>query len=954
MVAFGRFRLDPHRRELLADGLPVPIGSRAFDVLIALVEAGDRLVTKGELLNTAWSGTAVEEHNLQFQISTLRKALGPDRDFIKTVSGRGYRFVADIIHSATQKEIPSGLGAAMVALHADTFPPTNLPAPTSDLIGLDAAVQQLKDVLTERRAVTLTGPGGIGKTTLALEAARSMFAAFHGDAWLVELASLSDPELVPATVANVLGLKPGVGGIFPETIARAIGERRLLLILDNCEHVIDAAASLAETIVRICPATSIIATSREILRIAGECVYHVPPLKVPPPHQERADLVLGHSAVQLFIARAQALRLDFSPHEESLSAIAAICRRLDGIPLAIEFAAARAATLGVQQVASNLDDRFRLLTSGRRPASRRHRTLRATLDWSYELLSEQERRLLRHLAIFPGGFTLEAATAIVCERDDAAPVILEELASLVAKSLVTLRVTAAATRWRLLETTRAYALDRLAENGERDAVARRHADYYRDLFQRAVGESETRPPAEWLAAYGIDIDNVRAALDWAFSPLGDSLVGIALTLASVPHWFQLLRMEECREWVERALARVGSGSDQDEYLRMQLLAAYAESLGMVRGDIREAREAWEEAVKLAETHGEGKHRLRMLWGLWGHLSQCGELRAALARGEEFFAVAADASDPAAMLIGDLVIGISQHFLGNQTDARSHIERMLEHYPDPPPASHTVDFLFGQREIAWACLARVFWLQGFPDQAMRAARRIAEEARSFHHLPTACNVLVSAACAIALFVGDLAAAEYFLSILFDRLGSMHSHWNVWGQCAEGMLLIRRGDFVTGSQQLRTGLDELHNTGAARHNTMFQAAMAHGLGASGRAAEGLASINALIARCSRNEELWYFAELLRLKGALVLEEGTPAAAAMAEDHFLGALNVARQQGALAWELRCATSLASVWHEQGRGKEARALLSPVYDRFTEGFQTADLRSARTLLDLLHSDEE
>jgi DNA-binding winged helix-turn-helix (wHTH) protein len=276
MVEFGRFRLDAHRRELLADGLPVPIGGRAFDILIALVEAGGQLVTKDELLRSVWSGSAVEEHNLQFQISTLRKALGPDRDFIKTISGCGYRFVADIIGPAAPKETPSGLGAALLERRSDRFRLTNLPAPTSELVGLDAAVQQVQDLLTERRAVTLTGPGGIGKTTLALEAARHMLPAFNGDVWLVELASLADPDLVPSTVARALDLKLWGGEILPGTVARAIGERKLLLVLDNCEHVIDAAASLAETVVRLCPATSVLATSRELLRIAGECIYALP------------------------------------------------------------------------------------------------------------------------------------------------------------------------------------------------------------------------------------------------------------------------------------------------------------------------------------------------------------------------------------------------------------------------------------------------------------------------------------------------------------------------------------------------------------------------------------------------------------------------------------------------------------------------------------------------------
>ncbi|HUD57998.1 MAG TPA: winged helix-turn-helix domain-containing protein [Acetobacteraceae bacterium] len=445
-MEFGRFRLDAHRRELLADGLAVPIGSRAFDILIALVEAGGRLVTKDELLRSVWSGTVVEEHNLQFQISTLRKALGPDRDFIKTISGRGYRFVADIIDPAAPEEAPSSVSAALLARRPDRFPLTNLPAPMSELVGLDAAVQQVQELLTERRAVTLTGPGGIGKTTLALEAARRMFPAFNGDVWLVELASLSDPDLVPSTVARAIGLKLASGEISSEAAARAIGERKLLLVLDNCEHVIDAAASLAEAVVRLCPAASVLATSRETLRIAGEYIFQVPALHVPPPHQDGPDLVLRHSAAQLFVARAQALRSDFSPNDEGLSAIAAICRHLDGIPLAIEFAAARAAALGVQQVASGLEDRFRLLTAGRRPALPRHQTLRATLDWSYDLLSDAERRLLRRLAIFPSGFTLDAATAILHDIADAVSSVVVGIANLVAKSLVVLDGSAAAAR----------------------------------------------------------------------------------------------------------------------------------------------------------------------------------------------------------------------------------------------------------------------------------------------------------------------------------------------------------------------------------------------------------------------------------------------------------------------------------------------------------------------------
>jgi non-specific serine/threonine protein kinase len=291
--------------------------------------------------------------------------------------------------------------------------------------------------------------------------------------------SLSDPDRVPSLVAHVLGLKLSGEQISPESVARAIGGKKLLLVLDNCEHVVDAAARLAETLVRLCPATSIVATSREGLRIEGEHVYRVPPLDVPGLNGKDSDNVLGHSAVQLFLARAMAVDSDFSPHGENLRAMADICRRLDGIPLAIEFAAARAAILGPELVLSRLDERFGLLTGGRRTALPRHQTLRATLDWSYELLPEPERCLLRRLGIFPAGFTLEAANALMSDQSHATSVTLEQIANLIAKSLVTLDASPSSGRWRLLETIRAYALEILAENGETEQVARSCAEFCR-------------------------------------------------------------------------------------------------------------------------------------------------------------------------------------------------------------------------------------------------------------------------------------------------------------------------------------------------------------------------------------------------------------------------------------------------------------------------------------------
>jgi non-specific serine/threonine protein kinase len=482
---FDGWEVDLARRELRARGEPVPLGGRAFAIFSVLVESAGELVTKDELMARVWPGTIVEENTLEVHISAVRKALGSDRGAVKTSFGRGYRLVGN--WTARKESTPVDPVAPDSARMPVRPYPTNVPAAASEVIGRTASVQQLQQFLLAYRAITLTGPGGIGKTTLAMEVARSLFPAFHGDRWLVDLVSVSDPALVPSVVAGVLDLKLGGDEISNESVARAIGEKKLLLVLDNCEHVIDAVAGLAETLVRLCPATSIIATSREVLRIEGEHVYRVPPLDVPSPHQEGPDIVLGHSAVQLFIARTKALDSKFSPHAENLPPIAAICRRLDGIPLAIEFAAARTAMLGPEVVLSRLHDRFELLIGGRRTALPRHQTLRATFDWSYELLPESERCLLRRLGVFPAGFTLEGASAVMSDQGYTESALLEQIANLVSKSLVTLDGSAPAGRWGLLETIRAYALEILAESGETEQTVRHCGEFFRNLARANNG-----------------------------------------------------------------------------------------------------------------------------------------------------------------------------------------------------------------------------------------------------------------------------------------------------------------------------------------------------------------------------------------------------------------------------------------------------------------------------------
>src|SRR5712672_1763841 len=571
----GEWEVDLARRELRARGVPVPIGGRAFEIIEVLVQSAGELVTKNDLSARVWPGAIVEDNTLQFYISAIRKAFGRDREMLKTASGRGYRLLGAWTSRQEDTSSVDLIDLEPMRSPAEPFQ-TNLPAAVSELVGRTIALQQLRALLSTYRVVTLTGPGGIGKTRLALEVARGLFPSFQGDVRLVELVSLSDPGLVPTAVTGVLGLKLGGDEISAESVARAIGPRKLLLVLDNCEHVIEAAAKLAETIVRMCPRTTILTTSREILKIEGEYVYGVPPLDVPSQHADPGN-ILGHSAVQLFIATTRALQSDFLPNGETLPAIAAICRRLDGIPLAIDLAAARVATLGLQQVAAGLDNRLGMLIGGRRTALPRHQTLRATLDWSYELLPESERLVMRRLAVFAGDFTAEAASLVAAGGEIVASEVVRSLASLVTKSLVTLEAGGAIAHHRLHETTRVYALEKLAESGEFDQVARRHAHYYRDLFDKAEIELDALPAPTWLTRYGRQIGQVRAALDWGFSPTGAVEIGVALTAAAVPLWVHLSLMEECRSRVEQALSSLTPGAGRDPRCEMKLHAALGAS-----------------------------------------------------------------------------------------------------------------------------------------------------------------------------------------------------------------------------------------------------------------------------------------------------------------------------------------------------------------------------------------
>jgi predicted ATPase/DNA-binding winged helix-turn-helix (wHTH) protein len=940
--AFGSFRLIPAQRTLLGDGKPLRLGSRAFDILITLVERAGETIPKEQLIARAWPDTIVDESGLRVHVAALRKALGDGRAgkrYVANNPGRGYAFVAPV----TREHPRSATAAPTDAAAGD-----NLPAPLTRIVGRDDVVAALATQLARRRFLTIVGAGGIGKTTVAVAVAGAARPSYKDGAWFVGLASLSDPDLVPSALGAALGIPPS-GANPVQGLTAWLRDKVALIVLDSCEHVIDAAAALTEAVLKTAPGVSLLATSREPLRAEGETLHRLAALELPSNSVDlTVDDALRYSAVRLFNERAMAAADRFTLADADVPAVLEICRRLDGIPLALELAAARVDVFGVRDLAAHLDDRFHVLTSGRRTALPRHQTLGAALDWSYQLLAENERAVLRRLSVLAGDFALEAAVAVA---DDPAPSdIVDLVANLVSKSLVAADPRGEVARYRLLDTTRLYAFEKLKKSGEFQEIARRHAEYYRVLFGPADGESETRPQAEWLAIYGPHLDNVRAGLDWAFSTEGDPQIGVALTVAVVPLWVQLSLFGECREWVERALSVLQGDDAVTARPRMQLSAALGWSLMYGVGRAREAGPALATTLELAEGLRDTGYRLRALWSLCIDQFNNGDLRAALDFARRFAGLAAETGDGIDLMMADRLLATAQHYFGNQREAGHHIDRALARLAALAQQPQIVRVRFDMRVSTHYFQARILWLQGFAEQALSVVEHNVEEGNAVGQALSFCSVLGQGACPIAFWAGDLDAAERYGAILLDHTERHPIRlWQIWARCFNGLVIAGRGDTDSGLKVLRAGLEQ---AGEARYLPRFLlllGELAACLGKCGETALGLETVDEAIARCEAREEGWYIAELLRIKGELLLADCTPDAAVNAEEQFSGALDRARRQGALSWELRTATSLARLWRDQHRVAQARELLGPVHAHFTEGFATADLQIAKRLLQQL-----
>jgi predicted ATPase/DNA-binding winged helix-turn-helix (wHTH) protein len=941
-ISFGPFSLVASERLLTKAGAPVELGARALDVLIALVSRPNEAVGKRDLLSRVWPDVTVEESSLRFQIASLRKALGDGKDgarYIATLPGRGYCFVAPISRSGERAD---GIAATAV-----NFPQANLPGRLNRMVGRDDDVLKLSARLNATRFVTIVGSGGVGKTTVGLAIGHDLSEAFSGAVLFVDLSVLSDPNLVATMVASMLGLSVQSADATPSLIAY-LRDKRILLILDTCEHLIEAVAALASTIFTGAPQVHILATSREALQVEGEHVYRLDPLACPPEDLGlTAAVAQTFPAPKLFVERAMAsgARLDLSDAEAAI--VVGICRKLDGVALAIELAARRVEAYGLNQTTALLDRRLTLLWAGPRTAPPRQKTLQATLDWSSGLLSETERVVLRRLAVFIGHFTLDAALEVATSATGDQALVFGAIDSLVAKSMVATHPIGPMMRYRLLDTTRAYALEMSIDETEVADLAVRHATYYRRWLEQARIEWSTLSTGTERAPHFTGLNNVRAALEWCFGVNGNAEIGIGLAAAAAPVFLAMFLFTECHRWSEQAILTLDDtarGGSEEMHLR----AALGLSLIFTRGESEAAREAISRGLAIAEQRGDAPDQLQLLGLLHMFHHRIGDFRTALSYAKRSSAVSGTIEDPAAIASAHCMLGVSLHHMGDFSGAHLELETTRGHGPAPQRTS-TIHLGFDHHNWASGTLARNLWLQGHPAQAVELARQTVQDAARMGR-PLTLSIALNCAVTVFLWRGDLQSAEEHTDWLISHAES-HSltPFLAVGRGFRGELAIRRRDAVGGVENLQSCLKELN---AARYKllaTSFSISLVEGLAATGRLAQGIALLDERIGLDQADQALSYMPELLRVKGGVLLSMPQPRGDD-AEAHFMRSLELSRSQGARAWELRTGIDLAALLAGRGRRESARALLQPVFEQFAEGSDTADLNAAERLLGTLN----
>ncbi|SHM30793.1 Predicted ATPase [Rhizobacter sp. OV335] len=924
-IAFGPFRYDPTLREISDDRGPVRVGSRALQLLAVLLEQPGRLYSRDELVARVWPHTVVEETSLRVHISALRKVLGDGVDgsrYIANVPGRGYAFVGETRsspdHVGGQRAVPpSGTEwATTVSPAAQPLPP-RLTRP----IGREQTIVQIAELLARERLVSVVGAGGMGKTTVALAVAEGLSRRFADGACLVELSHLSDPALVAAELGQAQGLIVSPGDSLAVLEASLRG-KQMLFVLDNCEHVIDAAATLVNRLMRTCPGVHFLATSREPLEIEAEWVFKLPPLALPAA-DEPLDLqdLLAYPAIQLFVERAQANCDSFELTDMHAAAVRQLCGFLDGIPLAIELAAARVDSLGVQGLLRRLENAFELLTRGRRTALSRHRTLQAVMDWSYDLLSDSERLVLQRLSVFRGAFDLDGAVAIAASAELSRQRIIEDVLSLSAKSLI-MHDSADDARLlhRLLFITRLYAEKRLAASDDAPAVHRRHATFIVEGLQRAREAGASMSQYHWSPALGSSIADVRAAIEWALIEERDLGLGIQLTAFAKRTYCDVGMVEEYLRYIEIALTKLPRAGVDREALELPLRVAAAFMMGYVPEGSWHYPAVFSRVRQLLGTLGSDDERIEALFGMSTTSYGQGDYRLSLACCQEIRQLATGRFEPLSIAISDRISALCLHSLGDHDAAEPLAWRVIAFNGARVGRQFLSEVPFGVSMRVQ--LARIQWLRGDFGPAWGTLAE-ALDGSANAHVFARCQVLGMAAVPMAIWRGDAALADQWIQELrglSERKGL--AYWLAYAQAFSRALA---GDAIL--------------PGSAVDAAMAGCPPLGDMVATIRASRPPAATQA---RVDQGAVGWCAPEVMRLV-ALDEHRDAPGSAAA---RLQQALQLAGKQRAKFWMLRIALSMAAMATDNGAVPGALAALRSLLSSIDDGSAVPELVAARTLL--------
>jgi predicted ATPase/DNA-binding winged helix-turn-helix (wHTH) protein len=943
-LQFGPFELSSKERVLRREGEVLPLGSRALDILIYLAGRPGEVIAKQELIDHVWPDVTVEEGSIRVHVAAIRKVLGDGQfgnRYIANIKGRGYSFVGNVVSRTAGTE--SG--------NAKFRQPGRLPLRPIMMIGREMVVSEVRDKLQEERFVTLLGPGGIGKTTIALAVGRVVAEEFGGKVHFVDLESLTDPRHVAGAVATSLGLAlkstdPGL------ELVDLVRSQKLLIILDSCEHVIEAVALVAEQLYQETEQIHLLATSRESLKVEGEHCCRILPLDVPPDGSEQtAHAMLRYPSVQLFVRCVAARAGSVVLADEEAPFVAEMCRKLDGIPLAIELAAGQVAVFGIKNTVARLVSRLELLKLSHRTAIPRHRTLKATLDWSYDLLSASERIVLRRIAPFVGHFTLESARYVAGEPGVGVGEVFDAIAGLVEKSLIATRIDEAPAQYRLLETTRAYALEKLEEHAEVDVVFRRHAEYVAGYLESQRAALLALLKAESPSTHPSPLGNIRAALEWSFGPNGDDEIATRLAAASTQLFLELSLLNECRIWAERAIARLGD-QHQNSPREMEIYASLSLALMHSEGSSELVRRAFSRALDVAAILGDSVYELRLLSGLFMYCRWNTDINAALDIASRSKEAALKTGDHDDMALAESMLGAAHFLIGNHVVAIKHFESGLIHSASGS-RFRAGQHLFHHSSLLLVGIARSLLYRGLLDQSLDYARRAIEEGEKSNHPATLCRSL-SFVLPVYLALADSRRSEQYI-VQLTELAAAYSlkPYRAIATGLRGQWLLLQNDLRKGIPLLKKALEELHTQRHDSLNMEFVCDLGAGLIAIGEHQEALTlTVNAIDMQ-QRGGKLLYMPALFRMKG-LILASRSVEDYFEAEESLLSAIDWAKRQSATLSELKATADLAELLQKQGRVPEAHAHLSAAFDRMPAGMTSPAHERALQILNRLQSGTE